>query len=148
MIQTIIIDDEPNNIEALKQLLIKYCPLVELIGVAENIRTGQALIVDTQPDLVFLDIEMPFGNAFELLNSLTTGPGTAIALTFSTTDGQRSTTNNPATGSSFNPHNSQSVSVLFNGTVYVWLGASVSPPINQKAGTYSATVVLTTTGML
>jgi hypothetical protein len=32
--------------------------------------------------------------------------------------------------------------------VYVWLGASVSPPINQKAGTYSATVVLTTTGML
>src|ERR1043165_8789547 len=70
MIRTIIIDDEPNNIEALKQLLIKYCPLIELIGVAENIRTGQALILNTQPDLVFLDIEMPFGNAFELLNSL------------------------------------------------------------------------------
>lgn len=70
MIRTIIIDDEPNNIEALKQLLIKYCPHVELVGDAENIRTGQALILNTQPDLVFLDIEMPFGNAFELLNNL------------------------------------------------------------------------------
>ena len=70
MIQTVIIDDEPNNIEALKQLLLKYCPLIEIIGVAENIRTGQALILHTQPDLVFLDIEMPYGNAFELLNNL------------------------------------------------------------------------------
>jgi two-component system LytT family response regulator len=70
MIRTIIIDDEPNNIEALRLLLQKYCPLIELIGVAENSRTGQALIINTQPDLVFLDIEMPFGNAFELLNSL------------------------------------------------------------------------------
>ena len=70
MIRTIIIDDEPNNIETLKQLLVKYCPLIELVGNAENIRTGQALILNTQPDLVFLDIEMPFGNAFELLNNL------------------------------------------------------------------------------
>ena len=88
------------------------------------------------------------GNFVLTLPTTMTGPGTAIALTFSTTDGQRSTTNNPTTGTSFNPHVSQSVSVLFNGTVYVWLGASVSPPINQKAGTYTATVVLTTTGML
>jgi two-component system LytT family response regulator len=70
MIRTVIIDDEPNNIEALKQLLLKYCPRVEVQGVAENIRTGQVLILNTQPDLVFLDIEMPFGNAFELLNNL------------------------------------------------------------------------------
>ena len=89
------------------------------------------------------------GGSFVLtLPTTLTGPGTAIALTFSTTDGQRSTTNNPTTGTSFNPNVSQSVSALFNGTVYVWLGASVSPPINQQAGTYTATVVLTTTGML
>jgi hypothetical protein len=89
------------------------------------------------------------GGSFVLtLPTTLAGPGTAIPLTFSTTDGQRSTTNNPLTGSAFNPHNSQSVAVLFNGTVYVWLGASVSPPLNQTAGTYSATVVLTTTGML
>jgi Response regulator of the LytR/AlgR family len=70
MIQTVIIDDEPNNIDTLKQLLLKYCPLVEIIGAAENIRTGQTLILHTQPDLVFLDIEMPYGNAFELLDNL------------------------------------------------------------------------------
>ena len=70
MIRTIIIDDEPNNIEALKQLLIKYCPLIDLIGVAENIRTGQPLILHTQPDLVFLDIEMPVMNGFLMLQQL------------------------------------------------------------------------------
>ncbi len=89
------------------------------------------------------------GGSFVLtLPTTLTGPGAAIPITFSSTDGQRSTTNNPLTGSSFNPHNSQSVALLFIGTVYVWLGASVSPPLNQMAGTYSATVVLTTTGML
>ncbi len=89
------------------------------------------------------------GGSFVLtLPTTLTGPGAAILITFSSTDGQRSTTNNPLTGSSFNPHNSQSVALLFSGTVYVWLGASVSPPLNQTAGTYSATVVLTTTGML
>jgi hypothetical protein len=89
------------------------------------------------------------GGSFVLsLPTSLTGPGTAIPVTFSSTDGQRSTTNNPLTGTSFNPHSSQSVALLFSGTVYVWLGASVSPPINQTAGIYSATVVLTTTGML
>lgn len=89
------------------------------------------------------------GGSFVLtLPTTLAGPGTAIPITFSSTDGQRSTTNNPLTGSSFNPNASQSVAVLFSGTVYVWLGASVSPPLNQTAGTYSATVVLTTTGML
>jgi hypothetical protein len=89
------------------------------------------------------------GGSFVLtLPTTLTGPGTAIPITFSTTDGQRSTTNNPLTGASFNPHVSQTVAVLFSGTVYVWLGASVSPPLNQKAGGYTATVVLTTTGML
>lgn len=89
------------------------------------------------------------GGSFVLtLPTTLTGPGPAIPITFSTTDGQRSTTNDPLTGTSFNPHASQSVPLLFSGTVYVWLGASVQPPLNQTAGTYSATVVLTTTGML
>jgi two-component system LytT family response regulator len=71
MIQAIIIDDEPNNVEALQQLLVKYCPVVEVIGTANDVQTGQALIVNTDPDLVFLDIEMPYGNAFDMLNTLT-----------------------------------------------------------------------------
>jgi hypothetical protein len=89
------------------------------------------------------------GGTFQLtLPTTLTGPGTAIPITFSTSDGLRNTTNNPATGTSFNPHTSQSVPVApLRTTVYVWLGASLSPPLNQTPGTYSGTVVLTVTGM-
>jgi hypothetical protein len=77
------------------------------------------------------------------------GPGTAIPITFSSADGTyRVNTNNPVGGTSFNPANFQSVVAGLNANVYVWLGASVSPPLNQTPGTYSATVVLTTTGLL
>ena len=88
------------------------------------------------------------GGSFVLtLPTTLTGPGAAIPISFSTSDGRRHTANNGG-GTAFNPHDPQSVSALFNGTVYVWLGASVSPPINQTPGTYSGTVVLTITGML
>lgn len=92
----------------------------------------------------------PLGGTFSLtLPTVLTGPGPAIPITFGTSDGQRSTTNNPATGSSFNPHTTQTIGIItLLRTEYVWLGGSVSPPLNQTPGTYSATVVLTTTGML
>ena len=92
----------------------------------------------------------PVTGSFTLtLPTTLTGPGTAIPITFAATDGQRSTTNNPATGSSFNPNATQTVGlVLFSRSEYVWLGASLSPPLNQTPGTYSATVVLTVAGML
>ena len=70
MIRTIIIDDEPNNVDTLRQLLLKYCPTITVIGTADNAQTGREAIVTLKPDLVFLDIEMPYGNAFELLNNL------------------------------------------------------------------------------
>ncbi len=89
------------------------------------------------------------GGSFVLtLPPALTGPGPALPISFSTTDGQRNTANNPAGGTSFNPHSSQSVPALFNGTIYVWLGASLSPPSNQVPGAYSGTVVLTVAGML
>lgn len=70
MIRSLLIDDEPNNVAALRELLLKFCPVVDIVGTADNAKRGQELIVSTQPDLVFLDIEMPYGNAFELLNNL------------------------------------------------------------------------------
>jgi len=51
-------------------MLEEFCPSVEVIGEAENAETGVQLIRNTKPDLVFLDIEMPYGNAFDLLDKL------------------------------------------------------------------------------
>ncbi len=66
-IKSIIIEDEQAAREALKNYLGKYCPQVELLGEATNSREGIALIHQLQPELVFLDVEMPFGNAFDVL---------------------------------------------------------------------------------
>lgn len=70
MINAIIVDDEPRNIRILKNLLEEFCPEVMISGEAESSETAISLIRVTQPDLVFLDIEMPFGNAFDLLDKL------------------------------------------------------------------------------
>jgi two-component system, LytTR family, response regulator len=70
MVSTIIIDDERNNIEALKKLLDNFAGIIELRGTAENAEDGYSLIKEIKPQLVFLDIELPFGNAFDLLEKL------------------------------------------------------------------------------
>ena len=54
----------------MKNILSKFCPQVHLIGDANNGQTGQELIRQKKPELVFLDIEMPYGNGFDLLNAL------------------------------------------------------------------------------
>ena len=66
-LQAVIIEDEQASRTTLKNYLEKYCPNVELLGEAENVNQGFELINSTDPELVFLDIEMPFGNAFDLL---------------------------------------------------------------------------------
>ena len=68
MINCIIVDDEVRSRDALSKLLGKYCPDVNIIDKAENIETARDLILKNQPDLVFLDIEMPNGNGLELLS--------------------------------------------------------------------------------
>jgi two-component system, LytTR family, response regulator len=70
MIKVIIIEDEPKNIRILKDQLVKNCPQLTLIGEAENIEAAEILINQVKPNLVFLDIEMPYGNAFDLLDKL------------------------------------------------------------------------------
>lgn len=69
-ITAVIIDDEPGNIITLNSLLERYCPEVCILGTAPDPIQGSALIERIQPELVFLDIEMPYGNAFELLDKL------------------------------------------------------------------------------
>ncbi|NJB36201.1 LytR/AlgR family response regulator transcription factor [Croceivirga sp. JEA036] len=66
----ILVEDEANSREILSNYLAKYCPDVALVGEAATIKEGVAIIKEKQPDLVFLDVEMPFGNAFDLLEQL------------------------------------------------------------------------------
>lgn len=66
----IIIDDEPGNVVTLSELLKQYCPRVLVKGSAPNPIKGYELIKETDPDIVFLDIEMPYGNAFDLLDKI------------------------------------------------------------------------------
>lgn len=70
MIKAVHIEDEPRNIELLTELLLEHCPEVKLMGNAKDITDALRLIEVTQPDLLYLDIELNNGNAFELLDQL------------------------------------------------------------------------------
>lgn len=69
-IKSIIIDDEFHNLENLKRLLEKNCPNVEVGFMTTSAKEGIELIKQHKPDLVFLDIEMPNMNGFEMLESI------------------------------------------------------------------------------
>ncbi len=69
-LKTIIVEDEQTSREILKNYLTKYCPNVEIIGEAQNIDEALVLIRNNDLDLVFLDVEMPYGSGFDLLEKL------------------------------------------------------------------------------
>jgi two-component system LytT family response regulator len=81
MIDAVIIDDEQNNIDNLQYLLTRHCPQIQVVGTARNAVAGQTLIQQQQPTLLFLDIQMPEKNGFELLQSL---PGYQFEVIFVT----------------------------------------------------------------
>lgn len=68
--RTIIIDDEKKNITHLKGLLTSHCKQVEIIGEAANVAEGLEMIADLNPELVFLDIQMPGKSGFDMLAAL------------------------------------------------------------------------------
>jgi two-component system LytT family response regulator len=68
--RTIIIDDEASTRGALHALLTHYCPDVTVIGQAASAEAGLQLLRAQTPDLLFLDVEMPLGNGFDLLDAL------------------------------------------------------------------------------
>ena len=67
MIKSVIIDDEPKGRDTLKNMLARYCPDVIVAGEAGSVVDGYKLVNSSAPDLVFLDIEMPGHNGFDLL---------------------------------------------------------------------------------
>lgn len=81
MIKAIIIDDELHCIETLSILLKEYCPEVELIEQCRSAKKGLEAIAKTKPNIVFLDIEMPVMNGFEMLENLSDIPFAVIFTT-------------------------------------------------------------------
>lgn len=70
MIRTVIIDDEPHATKSLEILLSEDCPQVQVIASFNHPAEALVFLRSNQIDLVFLDIDMPFMNGFELLNRL------------------------------------------------------------------------------
>ena len=61
-IRAIIVDDESRHHETLGKMLNTFCPEIELCGNANSVKEAVDIINSNQPQLVFLDIEMPGGN--------------------------------------------------------------------------------------
>jgi two-component system LytT family response regulator len=67
-LDAIIVDDEKPSREVMSNYLRDYCPDVNVVATASSIKTAYKAIEKHSPDLVFLDIEMPDGKGFDLLN--------------------------------------------------------------------------------
>jgi len=81
MIKAIIIDDEMHCRKTLSILLKEYCPDVQVIDHCDNGKDGAEAIKKLKPDLVFLDIEMPRMNGFEMLEQFSEIPFAVIFTT-------------------------------------------------------------------
>jgi len=66
-INALIIDDKKVNIEILQQLVVQFCPSVQIMDTATDMEHGYIAINRHQPDLVFLDIELNGNTGFDLL---------------------------------------------------------------------------------
>ncbi len=70
MVRTLIVDDELNCIEMLELMLGRYCPELQVLRTISNPLEAPAAILDLNPDLIFLDIEMPGMTGFDLLEKI------------------------------------------------------------------------------
>ncbi len=72
MLKAIIVEDEKPGRENLQNMLKQYCPNVEVIAFAEDIESAYQLLKEPskQPDIAFLDINLPDGIVFQLFNKL------------------------------------------------------------------------------
>jgi two-component system LytT family response regulator len=69
MMNAVIVDDEKNAVGALSLILAKHCPGVCIVGRAASAAEAIKVIREKKPDLVFLDIEMPRGTGFHVLEA-------------------------------------------------------------------------------
>lgn len=69
-LNAIIVEDEQISRDILKNYIAKYCKDVSVLNEATNVDEAFKILEHTEVDLVFLDVEMPFGTAFDLLDKL------------------------------------------------------------------------------
>lgn len=81
MIKAILIDDEEHCLETLSILIKGFCPQVQILQQCVSAKEGIEAINRLKPDLVFLDIEMPTMNGFELLEQFTKIPFSVVFTT-------------------------------------------------------------------
>lgn len=79
--KTLIIDNEPKVVRVLQQMLDRYCPSLDVLGVASGVADGLEKIAYLQPDLLFLDVEMDDGTGMDLLSRLAQRPFQVIFIT-------------------------------------------------------------------
>jgi two-component system LytT family response regulator len=80
MIKAIIVDDEAKSRITLKDLVDRHCPSVEVVELCSSVATALQAIEKHSPNLVFLDIEMPNGSGFSLLEKFS-APSFAVIFT-------------------------------------------------------------------
>ena len=68
--KAIVIDDEPSSRKNTISMLKQYCSEIEVVGEADNGLTGKKLIQELNPQVVFLDIQMPGMNGFQMLEGI------------------------------------------------------------------------------
>jgi two-component system LytT family response regulator len=71
-IRTIIVDDEKPSRDALANYITEFCPILEISAMCKSVKEAYKAILEHNPQLVFLDIEMPKGNSFDLLRMFKT----------------------------------------------------------------------------
>lgn len=81
MIKAVIIDDERNSRDIIALMLGKYCPDITIAAMASDCADGIEQIRHHKPELVFLDLEMPDGTGFDVLNGAEGHPFEAVFVT-------------------------------------------------------------------
>ena len=70
MLRSVLIDDEKHSLVSLEMELQTHCPQVEVVATCKGAKAGVEGILEHTPDLVFLDIDMPWKNGFQLLEEV------------------------------------------------------------------------------